>query len=105
MTSKGKLRAANALMNARCGVGSDKFYFRMAYVVGDSPFLFFNAAKRQQRWLETENEVCHRWFGNELKKFEIEIMTIQEAWRITHCEEMPSCERKHINDRINQTGD
>lgn len=86
MTEKGKQRAVNALMTART---YGKMYFPKVWVVGDSVYFTFNAAKR-----------ASEFDGNP-----IEEMTIEFAHKVLYPGvEMPKDIVFNIDRNINQSG-
>lgn len=86
MTEKGKTRAVNALLTART---YGKMYFPKIWVVGDSVYFTYYAAKR-----------ASEFDGNP-----IEEMTIEFAYQVTYPgEKMPNSIVLNIDRNINQDG-
>lgn len=98
------IRAARALLTAKCGTG-DKCRFPKVYIVDGSPFFTLNAALRHQQWKNIENKTLVRiGIEKEEKVYMVDSMTYQEAWKLIHGTKMPIFEEQFIVKRIDQTG-
>lgn len=85
MTERGKQRAVSALLNSRT---FGDMYFPQVWVVGDSVYFTGAAAKRAE----------------EFDGVKAEVMTINEAWQITHGKRLPADIISKVDVNIDQSG-